>query len=335
MTRRKKILMARIGAFGDVCMLAPMVRTLARSHEVHWLIRDAYVPVVRSFPEVDCRLIGVAPSDDPLQPFPESVVDSLVRERYDVFVDCSHWACVAWLARRLADVPIRAVTHDPLQDRLLAVDRGVDAESGFNCIVPVAREAHQIGKWRVLFRAACGVDLEPEWTLPERPAVPANRPLRVFLHPHAGKPEKIWPTARFASVLADAARRRPVQCVVNGVRRRIVRELRLRLAFSRVRLAVAPFDPTFVVLREELARCDLALGCDSGPMHFASLLGVPTVVLYGRYSAAEFGPPWRSTAVEPAAGLDVDAVRVADVSAVLEAVVARAGGAGWLGEKAA
>ena len=101
----RKILVARIGAFGDVCMLAPLVRGLAREHEVHWLIRDAYAPVIHGFPEIDCRLIGCSPGPDPQQPLPSDLVARLRRERYDCLVDCSHWACVGWLAGQLSDVP--------------------------------------------------------------------------------------------------------------------------------------------------------------------------------------------------------------------------------------
>ncbi|MEI7780612.1 MAG: hypothetical protein WCJ18_01645, partial [Planctomycetota bacterium] len=137
MTNRQKILVARIGAFGDACMLAPMVRSLARHHEVHWLIRDGYEPVIRGFPDVNCRLVGVAPGSDPGQPFPADVVAALRRERYDCLVDCSHWACVGWLARQLDDVPVRATTHDPGQDALLAVDRGAEGTSAFNRVVTV------------------------------------------------------------------------------------------------------------------------------------------------------------------------------------------------------
>lgn len=322
MTGRRKLLVARIGAFGDVCMLAPIVRSLARHHDVHWLIRDAYEPVIRGFPGVTCRLVGCAPGEDPRRPFPAALVDSLRRERYDCLVDCSHWACVGWLARQLHDVPIRATTDDPVQDALLAVDRGSGGLAAFTHVVPVTSgEVHQVAKWRRLFREGCGIDVEPEWPLPDRPVIRPGEPIRLFLHPHAGKPEKIWPTGRFARVLAAAARSRPVVCTVNGVRRRIVRSLRVRLLASRVRLAVSPFDPSFSAIRDALGSCHLAIGCDSGPMHYASLLGVPTIVLYGRYAAAEFGPLWRSIAVEPPSGRDVDGVRTAAVAEALEEVV--------------
>ena len=119
-----KILVTRIGAFGDVCMLAPLVRSLCTRHEVHWLIRDCYVPVIKGFPEVSCRLIGCSPGPDPRRPLPLDLVEALRHERYDCLVDCSHWACIGWLAKQLRDIPVRATTNDPAQDALLAVDRG-------------------------------------------------------------------------------------------------------------------------------------------------------------------------------------------------------------------
>ena len=323
MHRRLKLLVARIGALGDVCMFAPVARALAARHEVHWLIRDTWVPAIRMAGDTGCRLVAVAPAAPPAPPFPTDFVAALHRERYDCLVDCSHWASIAWLARALGDVPVRAVSHDPAQDVLLGIDRGPDPDAGFTHVVPVPTEAHQVGKWRWLFREACGIDVEPAWPLPPRGPLPPGRPLRVFLHPHSSKREKIWPAARFARVLARAARLRPIECVVNGVRDRIVWRLRLGLLGTGVRLDVVRPDAAFASLHRALANCDLALGCDSGPLHVAALLGVPTLVVYGRYPAAEFGPPWRSTAVEPPSGEDAAAVSDVRVTAALEDLIAR------------
>lgn len=336
-----KILIARIGAFGDVCMLAPLVRNLSREHEVHWLIRDAYAPVIRGLPEIGCRLVGCFPGPDPRQPLPPELVAELRREQYDCLIDCSHWACVGWLAGELSDIPIRATTDDPAQDALLAVDRGSAGTTTFNRIVPVATGTHQILKWQRLFKVACGLDVTAAWPLPERRPLPAacptgtSTPLTVFLQADAGKPEKIWPTSRFARVLADLGRKRPVHCVINGARRRHVRSLRWALWGSRVRLSVSPFDPSFAALRHTLLQCDLAIGCDSGPMHYAALLGVPTLVVYGRYPAAGFAPRWRSVAVEPPAGGDVAAVSTGAVIDALGALLARLSQSASLPERAA
>jgi ADP-heptose:LPS heptosyltransferase len=37
-------------------------------------------------------------------------------------------------------------------------------------------------------------------------------------------------------------------------------------------------------------RCQLALGGDSGPLHLAAVLGVPTLRLYGPSDPCQFGP---------------------------------------------
>lgn len=318
---RRKLLIARIGAIGDICLLLPLVRALARHAEVHWLIRDTHVPLVRAFPEVDCRLIAVSPDPSPAQPFPPALVAALRAEAYPVLIDFSHWPCIAWLAGQLPDIAVRAVTVDPAQDALLGVPRGTPAAASvFNCLVPVPPGAHQTTKWLALVRAACGLDLQLDWPLPPLPPAPRQRPLRVFVHPDASKPEKRWAAKHFAAVLARAARRQRVHCLINGVRRRITLELRLRLWPSPATAEVVPLDPSFAALRRALRSADLALGCDSGPLQFAALLGVPTLVVYGRYPAEEFGPLWRSLAVSPAVrGGDVDAVAPAAVDAALRA----------------
>lgn len=318
---RPKLLIARIGAIGDVCLLLPVVHALSRHFAVHWLIRDTHIPVVRSFPAVDCRLIGVSPGPDPERPFPPALVAALRAEAYPALLDFSHWQCIAWLAGQLPDIPLRAVTLDPAQDALLGVQSGPpDAAAVFTHLVPVPADAHQVAKWLTLVRAACGIELQLDWPLPAPPPSPRRRPLRIFVHPHASKTEKRWPARHFATVLARAARRQRVHCLINGVGRRITHELRLRLLPSRATAEVVPLDPSFAALRRALRSADLALGCDSGPLQFAALLGVPTLVVYARYPAAEFGPLWRSVAVSPAVpGADAAAVTPAAVDAALRA----------------
>ena len=50
MTPKGKILVARPGAIGDVCMLMPIVKALSRDFEVHWLIRERACPSSNAFP---------------------------------------------------------------------------------------------------------------------------------------------------------------------------------------------------------------------------------------------------------------------------------------------
>jgi ADP-heptose:LPS heptosyltransferase len=314
-----------MGAIGDICMLLPIVDSLSQHYEVDWLIRRSHAPLLRCFPRVACRPIpvddGVADGD---MPFAPDLVARLSAEGYAGLIDFSHWPSVRWLAGRLGGIPVRAVTVDPVQDALLGVPSAPPETDDFNVRVAAPDGIHQCDKWLRLVRAACRIDLAVSWPLPARPPPTAGRPLRMMVHAHAGKPEKVWPAARFARAIAELARHRRVECYVNKVGQRTMRTLRWRLLLAGVRMHTVPQDPTFRALHDTLRHCDLAFGCDSGPMHFAANLGVPTVVVYGRYPAAEFGPRWRSTPVSPAEpGADAGAVPVERASAALHRVAAQ------------
>ncbi len=318
-----RMLVTRIGALGDVCMMIPIVCELEKSFEVDWLIRDCYESVVRSFPQLRCRTIGVnsAPGDvfapdDPL-------IARLRACHYDYCLDFSHWPVVSDLVSHLSNIPVRAITRDPQQDALLAVNPlGLNLEQSFNCVVDVDPTMHQVDKWRELIRGCCGIEIGLNWPLP-----PQRRPgnaLRIFVHPHAGKLNKIWPPGRFAAVLSTLARRRPVHCVIHKARGSLARAVRWRLLFSRGTTEVAPMDSSFGTLRQQLQLADLAIGCDSGPMHFASLLGTATLVVYGPYRPNEFSPLWRTAAVVPEqCGDPVSAIPASRVQAHLETLVAQ------------
>ena len=259
------------------------------------------MPVVQCFPALTCRLIGVQFGAEEEAPLAPDLVKRLADEAYDCFLDFSHWPGVTSLAERLSGIPVRAVTVDPPQDALLGIRVDPERQAlAFNRLVPVPSALHQHDKWRLLIRAALGIDIEPDWPLPARPMPPADQPLRVFLHPHAGKPGKIWPAERFAAAISQLGRRRRVHCSINRAKGSIVRALRWRLLLSRTTVDVLPLDPSFRSLQKVLENSDIAIGCDSGPMHFAALMGVPTLVIYGQFPAAEFAPPFRSTAISPA-----------------------------------
>lgn len=316
----RKVLIIRLGAMGDVCMAVPVVAALQRHCDVHWLVRQAYADIPRLFPDVRCRLIAVPARER----FASAVIAGLRSERYDAVLDFTHWPLVAELVREMQDVPIRGITHDPHQDQLLRVQpHGVDLAGPFNRIVPVQPNQHQVDKWRRLLGDALGLDVPLHWPLPER-RQPGER-LRLFLHPHASKANKRWPGHRFAEVLTTLARSRPIECVINsGSKKELPTALGvwLRLRLAGIRAHILWLDRGYQRLRAALQHTDLALGCDSGPMHLAALFGVPTVVIYGPYTPTEFGPLWRSTAVSPPqagqSARHVSAARV--VSAALAAV---------------
>ncbi|MBS0206249.1 MAG: hypothetical protein JSS49_25425 [Planctomycetes bacterium] len=320
---RPRVLVIRIGAFGDICMLVPLVLELQRHFEVDWLIRDCYQPVAQQFPQLGCRTIGVQLAPDGQITAGDPLIDFLRSRHYDICIDFSHWPVVSRLVTHLQDIPVRAITRDPVQDMLLEVNpQQIPLEQAFNCVVDIDPRHHQVDKWRTLIQNACGQGLRLQWPLP--PLRPPGEPLRVFVHPHAGKPNKLWPAARFAAILSSLARRRPIHVAIHRARGRLARSIQWRLLLSRCSYEVVPVEPTFRPLREQLQLADLAIGCDSGPMHFGSLLGSRTLVIYGPYSPREFGPLWRSTSVVPALDQQpASSVTTMQVETQLDAVLAQ------------
>lgn len=112
-------------------------------------------------------------------------------------------------------------------------------------------------------------------------ADPSN--LLVAIHPGASVPEKRWPIERFEEVAHSLAARTNVDV----------------LAFIEPEgygSALGGIDgviPVKVELREMmalLARCDLMVCNDSGPMHIAGALGVATVAVFGSGINRHFAP---------------------------------------------
>lgn len=294
----RKVLILRPGAMGDVCMAVPFVTALARRCEVHWLLHRVYEPIARGF-ATPCRIIPLEPS--PSAEHRASLLRHLQDEHYHAVLDLAHWPNTAQIVQALPDVPVRAITFDPDQDARLGVNpHRLDLYAPFNVRVGVPATAHQVSKWLLLAREALGLELAFDWPLPVARA--PGREFRVFVHPHASKPEKEWPADRFAEVLRGLKSPRRLRCWINsGSRRELPAALGLwlRLRASGVRARIVWLERTCVRLRTALERADLALGCDSGPMHFAALLGTPTVVVCGPYEPEEFGPLWRSIPVTP------------------------------------
>lgn len=105
----------------------------------------------------------------------------------------------------------------------------------------------------------------------------------VGIHPGASIPGKRWPLERFAAVASSLRRKEGIKL----------------LAFVEPHgygEALAEFPGVIrakVGLRELIAltaQCDLLVGNDSGPMHIAAALGVPTVAIFGGGIARWFAP---------------------------------------------
>jgi heptosyltransferase II len=127
-------------------------------------------------------------------------------------------------------------------------------------------------------------DAERRWALEiVRPGGVTSRRLVVGIHPGASFPEKRWPLDRFHHVARVLAAHPDVRVVTFTDPGGYGAEL------GKIEGTV----PAKVELRQMIAlieACDLLVCNDSGPMHIAAALGVPTVAMFGSGIDRSFAP---------------------------------------------
>lgn len=103
---------------------------------------------------------------------------------------------------------------------------------------------------------------------------------------------KRWLAERFAESAIRLARERQASVIVLGSSQEspICREVSKSVSASGIHCADLSGKTTLAELIELMAACELCLTNDSGPMHIASSLGVPTVAIFGSTDAAATGP---------------------------------------------
>lgn len=112
------------------------------------------------------------------------------------------------------------------------------------------------------------------------------------VHPGAGKKQNVWPPDRFAAIVSRAAAEGRHVLVLHGpADGEVLEALRASLDHGlEARVKIAPPCPVGVGAAL-LARADRLLCNDTGVMHVAGAVGVPTVALFGPTDLGLWKPP--------------------------------------------
>ncbi len=166
-----------------------------------------------------------------------------------------------------------------------------------------ASDGHQVNYWLGLVKKTVGAQGDPaDCALA---AAPANRERMaamlaarcrnpgaklVAIAPAAAYgPAKEWPPEHYATLIDLLAARGNAQCVLVGTPAERERCERIA-ALSRSGAVVASGETEIGDLIALLSLCDGFVGNDSGPMHLAGALGVPTVAIFGSTDPGRTGP---------------------------------------------
>ncbi len=166
-----------------------------------------------------------------------------------------------------------------------------------------AVEGHQVQRYLYLLRRVLGIDgnnddYVPDIHEPHRLQMHAwltarrRRPQARLVALAAGAafgPAKEWPAAHYAALVDLFSQRYAAECVLvgSGSERRKCEEV---VAASKSGALIAAGETSVGELLALLSLCDGFAGNDSGAMHVAGAIGIPTVGLFGSTDPARTGP---------------------------------------------
>lgn len=328
-----RVLIVRLGAFGDILHTLPLAADLAAAgHRLGWLCEDRWVCVIEGSPAIErihrlprsaFKAQGLAPTERLL------VLRRLMREvraaDYDAVIDAQGLAKSALLVA-LSSV-CRRVGHAKPRARELSwlVSRRRTPASAVHVIdqqralgLPLCREHHPRGPWRFpLPRWGAERTWAGQWLA----KAGLERPWQ--LNVGAGWPTKVWPKQRqveFAQTLK--ARKIPLLLLWGSHQEHDLAE---EIAAEAGHGVLAP--PTSIPqLAGLVAHGAVLVSGDTGPLHLGLALGVPSVGLFGPVPAERNGPRGRGyrTFQAPGAAWERKDVSRVDMGAIAATAVADA-----------
>jgi heptosyltransferase III len=288
--RPEKILAIQFKYFGDTVMMTPALRAI-RSHfpksELHVLVPEEIAPIINHLPWLNRvwpmpRRRGRARIS---QSWP--VIRALRRERFDRSVDFAgndRGAIISILIG--ARQRLGLLSPGGFLGRRLCYNQHVMP-------APVTqheslRLAHVLSAWDIAppsspeleIRTDPAMDTIAASLLPER---------TVLCHIASSQPNRQWPVQHWAGFyqLAAAVGWRLAFTTATGAREQALTDELKKLAPDALVLPVVPELAQFLAV---LKRAEVFISGDTGPLHFAAGLGVPTISLFGPSSPARWAP---------------------------------------------
>jgi ADP-heptose:LPS heptosyltransferase len=288
-TQPGKILAIQFKYFGDAVLMTPALRAL-RKHfpqsEIHLLVPAEMTPLFQHLPWLNRvwpmpRRRGSA-SLAQTWPF----IRALRREKFDRSVDFAGNDRGAILSFLIG-----------ARQRL-----GLDNWGGFlgrrfcyNQHVPSApltqheslRLAHILSAWGIVPSSLeTEIRADPALAASAEKLLPAGT---VVCHIASSQPNRQWPGEHWAAFyqLAAAVGRRLAFTTPTGAREQ---SLMVELRKVAPQAPILPVVPELAQFLAVLKRAEVFISGDTGPLHFAAGLGVPTISLFGPSSAARWAP---------------------------------------------
>jgi ADP-heptose:LPS heptosyltransferase len=280
---------------GNLTLLIPLLRGIRRAFpraNITLLAAKSFAHLLRPSEGVD----GVIPMDhqrclrDPLALW--RLVWRLRRERFDLAIDASHphsFSLTSAALTRASGAPYRIghAHHGPAQRFVNVTVPSADGqqhetELQYQLLRHLAPHVPM-----PTMRVALDADeVTAAQRIAAREGVGMDRPI-VGIH-LGGRGKKAWPAERFAALSDALIERLMVDVLVLWGPRDTERIAAFKGAARR---RVCDTQPATVRRLAALwAVCEMAISTDTGPMHLADAVGVPTLAIFQRPNAWRYGP---------------------------------------------
>ncbi len=303
----KNILIIRLSAIGDVINVLPALKLL-RSHfpdsKITWLVEDRASELLRNHPDVDEVIIyprkkwqsGILKVNKSINIISESLsfYKKLRRNHYDLVLD---------FQGNLKSAVMNLITGS---GNRLGFGKGYCKE--FNCLstqhhaYPAGKKIHRIEKNLSLLKE---LDIETKFLRPELPVSRDDKeyisnfiskntdpslPI-IVLHPGTSKfgSFKQWSSPNYTLLADMILDKYKVNVILTwgpgeiDVVNEIVKSMKHKAI-------LACETKSIKQLTALIKRTTLFIGGDTGPLHIASIMGIPVVGIYGPKDPAIYGP---------------------------------------------
>lgn len=287
----EKILAIQFKYFGDAVLMTPALRALCGHFpdgELHLLVPEEVAPLFQHLPWLN--RVWPMPRKRGRARFWQSwpVIRALRQERFDRSVDFASNDRGAILSRLIgARRRLGWDEHSGFLGRTFCYTDRVALEA--NPQHESARLAQLLSGWQIPPPASLEAEIRADPTLADaaRKILPDER--AVICHVASSQPKKEWPLAHWAKFrrLAGSAGFHIIFTTARGEREQaLMKELK---SFAPEAVILPPV-PELSLFLAVLARAGVFISGDTGPLHFAAGLGVPTISLFGPSSPAQWAP---------------------------------------------
>lgn len=299
-----KILVIQLARLGDIFMTWPVLRALKRTHpnaEIHLLTRPRFASAVEGLTAIDKHislpvstiLAPLVQEDADLDVSLErlnEVVDSLVAENYDSVVNLTFSPASSYLAHAVSGLHTSVIGYSRFNDGTLCLSDEVSSYF----YAQVGPERSNRVHLSDIFASMANVEyIEQDWISPILNETPFSLPdCYMALHVGASEAHKSLSPAAWGRVLAYFVKRYAgLPIVLIGSQGEAALAEKIIETAPGATLINMVGKTTMAELFTVVHDAEILVGCDSAPIHMASLTDTPTLnISVGQVNFWETGP---------------------------------------------